>query len=382
MQILDVHDWFDPIAKWINFTQHRAETTTLLSRATMKSKLLNGLNIVLLFVSIHCMNAQRLELSPTQYGVFNHKAPPHPDSIDPYFVETRDIVSTRGPVSITRNILQDRKGNMWFATWQGIMSYDGKEFTNHTLQSGLKHFHVFSALEDRAGHLWFGTIRGGAYRFDGRTFKLFNTLNGLPNNEILCFFEDRSGNLWIGTDNGVARYDGREFKSYTVNDGLSGRSVNSIAEDQQGRLWFATRYGERGDLCYFDGKTFTSFRDKEKRVLANVRSVVVDRTGLIWIGGQDGLFTYDGSMIKTISEKFIGYIFEDRKGKIWLSYGNGDGTMSFGHFDGNSVLTLIEKRGAQDVQVFGITQDREDRIWFGSMRGASMYDGKTFRTFD
>lgn len=37
---------------------------------------------------------------------------------DPYFLETVDTVSKRGPYTITRNMLQDRKGNYWFATWQ------------------------------------------------------------------------------------------------------------------------------------------------------------------------------------------------------------------------------------------------------------------------
>ena len=80
---------------------------------------------------------------------------------DPNFVVAPDIVSTQGPSNITRNILQDRNGNYWFASWEGIVRYDGKLFTYVTLKEGLRRFHVFSVLEDQTGNLWFGMIRGG-----------------------------------------------------------------------------------------------------------------------------------------------------------------------------------------------------------------------------
>lgn len=38
-----------------------------------------------------------------------------PPKSDPYFVESEAIITTQGPSSITRNIMQDRKGNIWLA---------------------------------------------------------------------------------------------------------------------------------------------------------------------------------------------------------------------------------------------------------------------------
>src|SRR6188768_290948 len=102
--------------------------------------------------------------------------------IDPYFIESTDTISSHGPNHITRDILQDRKGNLWFATWLGIIKYDGKLFTNYTLKENLIHFHVFSLYEDKKGNLWFGTARGGLYKYNGKTFTLFTTKDGLPHN--------------------------------------------------------------------------------------------------------------------------------------------------------------------------------------------------------
>jgi ligand-binding sensor domain-containing protein len=124
--------------------------------------------------------------------------------IDPYFVETKDTFSTHGPKCIVRNLIQDKTGNFWFATWHGIIKYNGKVFTNYTLKEGLIHFHVTTLLEDSKGNIWFGNARGGVYRYDGKSFILFTTKDGLPDNTANCIAEDKNGNIWFGTENGEA----------------------------------------------------------------------------------------------------------------------------------------------------------------------------------
>ena len=46
--------------------------------------------------------------------------------------ESKDVISSHGPKSITRNIIQDRRGNIWIAAFDGVFRYDGKSFTNIT----------------------------------------------------------------------------------------------------------------------------------------------------------------------------------------------------------------------------------------------------------
>ncbi|MGE8292259.1 MAG: hypothetical protein ACN6ON_11290, partial [Sphingobacterium sp.] len=45
---------------------------------------------------------------------------------------TNTASSLHGPNSIVRTIRQDRKGDIWMASWEGVFRYDGKSFTNMT----------------------------------------------------------------------------------------------------------------------------------------------------------------------------------------------------------------------------------------------------------
>ncbi len=326
---------------------------------------------------------------------------------DPYFVVTTDTIATTGPHNITRNVLEDRDGNMWLATWEGIIRYDGKQFVNYTLKESLRQFHVFSVLEDRDGFIWFGTIRGGLYRYDptadpssthydpakaGRKpFTLYTTYEGLADNMVLCMMQDKDGLIWFGTDDGVSRYDpgmkhekgSSLFTNFNTADGLCGPSVNSINQDAKGRIWFGTRGGENGDACFYDGKSFTMVTNALGMRFSNVRMIIEDNKGIIWIGGQDGLYRYDPStsikssdhLMTNITKDFIGYIYEDKAGTLWLSQSSAEG-MSLKRYDGK-----VSHHIATHGQVFGIMEDSKGNIWFGTPGGVVRYDGEIFFDF-
>jgi ligand-binding sensor domain-containing protein len=56
-------------------------------------------------------------------------------------------------------------------------------------------------------------------------------------------------------------------------------------EDKTGKLWFGTR----GEPCFYDGKTFTVFKNKDGKAFNNVWSIIEDKKSNIWLGDNDGL---------------------------------------------------------------------------------------------
>ncbi|MFN0201340.1 MAG: two-component regulator propeller domain-containing protein [Bacteroidia bacterium] len=286
--------------------------------------------------------------------------------VDPYFMDTKTITSPFGPKSITRNIIQDKKGNLWFASWEGIIRYDGKVFTNFTLQNNLRKYHTFSAFEDSKGNLWFGAIRGGVYRYDGQTFTNFTQKEGLSD-WVECMIEDKKGNIWFATNEGIVCFDGIKFQTFTTKEGLIDDYVHCLLETQNGEIWVATG----GGISIYDGKSFRNFNQTIVKPFHNIRTLIQDQKGTIWIGGQEGLFSYDGISINTHSTKFAGYLYEDKKGNIWLASFESEGKMALLKKELKGDFEEIKK---ENGQVFGILEDKEGNIWFGREEGITRYD--------
>lgn len=299
-------------------------------------------------------------------------------------------VASTPPKIITRNVIQDRNGNIWTASFDGVFKYDGKTFTN--MMKGESTARFFSILEDTKGNFWYGSIGAGAYYFDGTVFKHFTIEDGLLNNEITSIFEDRKGHIWLGTNGGASRYNGNTFTNYLLKgdtivqektnlslpDVRPPHEVNAMIEDRKGNFWFATR----GNTFIFDGKAFTVFRNGSK-AFQNIRTLIEATNGNIWFGGNDGVWRYDGKTFKNITTNFGGFIYEDSKGNIWTSAQNQKGwaltryeaaTIS----DTNPQPTEIT---SNEAMVFGIVEANDGRIWFGTTEGVKRYDGVRVEEF-
>lgn len=154
---------------------------------------------------------------------------------------------------------------------------------------------VHCSLQDRKGNLWFATTADGVYRYDGKTFTNFTTKDGLNSNGVFAIYEDKKGNIWFGTDKGLSRFDGKTFTyipisivntnyiDHFTNKPATTIFVNSILEDKNGKFWFGA---ENGVYCY-DGKTFSRFLDNPNLINNNkfdpklVLSMIEDKKGNI-----------------------------------------------------------------------------------------------------
>ena len=227
------------------------------------------------------------------------------------------------------SMVEDRQGNVWFGDTrmekgQGILRYDGTQFTRFTREDGLADDSARSLLEDQQGHLWVGSnTEGGVSRFDGTGWPSFTQVGGLAEHSVEAMLEDRHGQLWFALDSGgVSRYDGEEWVHFTPADGLAHRCVKSFLEDHQGRLWLST-FG--GGVSCFDGQSFVNFTTQDGLAYDLVRPILEDRRGHLWFGTfGGGVSCFDGLVFQSLSRQ-DGLIFdavtallEDRHGNIWI----------------------------------------------------------------
>jgi len=307
--------------------------------------------------------------------------------------ETKETVTSYGPNTMVRNVKQDRNGNILIASYKGVFRYDGKSFTNITSTISSPSF--WDVLEDRKGNLWFATRDSGVYYYNDKSlpvgqagFQHFTTREGLASNTVFHIYEDRAGNIWFGTGGGLSRYDGKSFRNFTTKEGLSNNNLTTIMEDKTGKLWFGTR----GEPCFYDGKTFTVFKNEDGKAFNNVWSIIEYKKGNIWLGDNDGLWRYDGSTTTKVTERGASFIIEDKKGNIWTtgSVNPPSGTVwALSRYDQKSlynkkpiVTEIMSIKGPG--MLCGILEANDGSIWFGALgpkSGVYRYDGKTITDF-
>jgi len=147
---------------------------------------------------------------------------------------------------MVRNVKQARNGDILIASYTGVWRYDGKLFTNIT--SAIPSPSFWDVLEDRKGNLWFGTNGSGIYCYNGKSFLHYTTRQGLASNIALHIYEDRAGNIWFG----ASRFDGKTFRNFTTKDGFPSNSIRLLLEDKTGKLWLGATIIDyiRGDTRF------------------------------------------------------------------------------------------------------------------------------------
>lgn len=300
---------------------------------------------------------------------------------------------------------EDRHGNLWFSTaFEGLVRYDGKEFVTFTTEDDLGGNTVRDILEDEDGVLWIGTS-GGVTRYDGDTFETLTEYVGVipkysftedgDHRDIWDVLKDRQGTLWIATLDGLFRHDGSAFTPFPLpatetlpNYEFTPKMVYDIYEDKGGVLWFGT---DGAGVVRYDGKNMTVFTAKTHGLTSDrVCTTIQDKRGDYWFGTSDGgVSHYDGETFttylrNTTYSEAMGWgrvmaIHEDQSGNLW--FGKAGPVRGATRYDGETFRHFSEKDGLGDGHIPSIGEDRSGNLWFGTSAGVYRFDGERFENF-
>ncbi|HKO80673.1 MAG TPA: two-component regulator propeller domain-containing protein [Chitinophagaceae bacterium] len=170
-------------------------------------------------------------------------------------------------------------------------------------------------------------------------------------------------------------------------------NVQCGLQDKAGNLWFGTT--ENG-LYKYDGKSFTQYLVADGLNSNSVYTLFEDKGGKFWIGTDVGLCLYDGKTFAEIkipltkelphnkndhyrNKHWVFSIIQAKSGKLWFA--TIDGVYIY---DGKSFTPFIINETASGFlstnhNVERILEDKAGNIWFGARtdKGVYRYDGKS-----
>lgn len=253
-------------------------------------------------------------------------------------------------------------------------------------------------LQDSKGFLWFGTVLG-LVRYDGINYNIYYNINGdstsISSDNISTLFEDSDNQIWIGTKGGgLNKYNSskNDFIRYYLQplsgDNLPNYIISAIAEDKNKNLWIAGEEGNIDLLNIRTGKSTTyenNLSTLSKNKVNKITSLLCDSNGNIVIGASTGLYLFElkGNKFFSLNELFftdghgtspyVTSLFQDSQDNIWICTTTGLFLLDKNY----SVSRLLRERNElfanfSKIKINTIFQDKKRYFWIGTSEGLSL----------
>jgi len=325
-----------------------------------------------------------------------------------------DVWTSRNglPHNSLRDIAQTPEGHLWFATWEGVVRYNGLDFTvfDRSTRPGLPDNGVGALLVDRQGGLWISDSRGNLSRRSvAGEWKTWLRQTDTPQALIQAMQMDSHGRLWLlyeGRGIGYLGLDGRVVYQPPA-DGLPfPLSFSKMAIDAQDRLWIGTLDGlvlrdtdgvvrrapaewalgtglvwpyrsPDGVLWLVAGERIYRLRDEQPELVhrlpgqTHLTAMLQDRHGDLWLGtenqgllriSQHGLERLPAGL--TLPGGRIVSLREDAEGSIWVGANGGLYRLRETLF-----TSYTEHDGLSGDYIRTVLEDDQRQLWVGSATG-------------
>ena len=285
------------------------------------------------------------------------------------------------------DIAQEESGIIWFATKQGLNSYDSYNIKRYYREDGqgIPSNFTTSLLITKNNRLFVGTDRG-AIEYNRRLDRFEALLidgNELPG--VTTFCETTNGIILIGTHRGIYTYYPTQNKIIKFIS-LQDENITSIAESNANSFFVTTSSGVY--ILNSDGVLLEYYNTTNSPGLSTnlINKVFIDKNKNYWIGTDNGgLYLFDNSN-KSFSKvrlaetdqaetKVVRDIEEDSSGNIWICSELGVFILNPETNESINIQHSLEKSeySLNDNATYCVFRSKEDIMWIGTYFGGINY---------
>jgi signal transduction histidine kinase/ligand-binding sensor domain-containing protein len=276
----------------------------------------------------------------------------------------------------SNKLLRDRDGGLWIGTHQrGLLHVHNGRTDVLRKTNGLSGDISCSLFEDREGNVWFASAQG-LDRFRELPVATISTKQGLSSDATHSVVAATDGSIWAGTRDGLNRWKDGQTTIFRKGNGLPDDFVHSLFQDYRGRLWASTGHG----LVYFDNGSFIPVNGIPS---TEIYSITGDQSDNLWLSGDNGLWHLRGGrVVETFPWSALGRhqaarvaVFDPDQGGIWLGFWLDGGVLYFK--DGQVRASYTPAEGLVKGAVRGLQLDRDGALWAATEGGFSrIKDGR------
>jgi PAS domain S-box-containing protein len=250
----------------------------------------------------------------------------------------------------------------------------GGKFVNYSLHGAPSPLTARTLLRDRHGGLWIGTqAHGIVHSYEGKTF-LFTQADGLTSDLVVALFEDREGTIWVATPKGLDQFRESPVGSLSVSAGLSSATTTSILAAHDGSIWIGTADGlnrwKDGRMRIYRTRTDPGLPDD------SIQSLFEDERGRIWVSGFRGLAVFENGRftgVPSVPAGIVHAIASDNHGGLWLSMWLAADDYGLVHLAGGKIIEQIPWREIGGGPGTGLAPEPDGGIWTGLLSGGIAY---------
>ncbi|MFE3869746.1 two-component regulator propeller domain-containing protein [Flavobacterium sp. ZS1P70] len=300
------------------------------------------------------------------------------------------------------SIYEDKKQQLWFAGFDGLVRLNRKTATFDYFKTGFKYANVsetdrvYAIKETKEGPFWLSSLNGLVH-FDPKTMQFERYQSDpdrpgtvLANREIYSKIIDHTGTFWIGFGWAGANKSNRIKSAFSIYK-HNPKQIDSYPKDggyfasgEKGYKWFSNK-----DAIYKWKQETNSFiktyiADPEDHFIGQG---CLTKDGNFYIPTFKHLVFYNTktgkkekyATDKIIQETILLFPFEDDNGLIWLRT-DGKGICSFNpktkkfkaypYRENGEKLTEQNAGALDDIRVTSTYVDRQHHFWVGTNQGS------------